>query len=215
MNTPKKPRSSKNALKRKNIEELIRHFILDHSEELFISHGYEGTSMDMIAQECGLSKPTLYNYFKNKYELFTSLIVRLYGRLHEMLKGLLSQEKDKRRTLEEFIDRYFGLMETKKDFLRMYFQEHPLIHENIEEHTTWQMESRQALVELLSRLLDDVVRPQVRKKYGRRLLAAAVFNMMEGLMSDLATRDAKDALPARKLILELLDNGVLTPTFRA
>ncbi len=40
-------------------EDAIRQFILERSEQLFITHGYLGTSMDMVARECGLSKPTL------------------------------------------------------------------------------------------------------------------------------------------------------------
>lgn len=209
MRKPRKQRTSGSRQKPKNLDELIRHFILDHSEDLFITHGYEKTSMDMIAQACGLSKPTLYTYFKNKYELFTCLYVRLYGSLHEILKELLLQKGDKWQILAGFIDRYFVLMDTKKNFLRMYFREHLLIHENIEEHITWHMESRRAIVDLLSGLLSEIVRPQIKKKYGVRIVAATVFNMMEGLMSDLKLQGARDVALEKKFILELLRNGVL------
>jgi AcrR family transcriptional regulator len=202
-------RPSASARKPTNIDDLIRHFILDHSEELFITHGYEKTSMDMIAKACGLSKPTLYTYFKTKYELFTSLSVRLYGSLYEVLKELLLQEGDKLRILEEFIDRYFVLMDSKKNFMKMYYREHLLIHENIEEHVAWLTDSREEIVDLLSRFLSDLVRPPIKAKYGARMVGAALFDMLEGLMSELMLHGQTGVARQKKFILELLGHGAL------
>ncbi len=39
---------------------------------LFGEHGFDGTSMEMIAQQAGYSKAALYQYFKNKNELFSA-----------------------------------------------------------------------------------------------------------------------------------------------
>jgi len=41
---------------------------------MFLEHGYTGTSMSEIAQRAGGSKATLYQYFKNKEELFDAHI---------------------------------------------------------------------------------------------------------------------------------------------
>lgn len=45
--------------------------------QVFITHGYAAASMDQIAVTAGVSKPTLYNYFKNKEGLFTALIEQM------------------------------------------------------------------------------------------------------------------------------------------
>ena len=45
--------------------------------ELFIQHGYEGTSMDNVAQAANVSKQTVYSHFDNKHELFNSAILKL------------------------------------------------------------------------------------------------------------------------------------------
>jgi TetR/AcrR family transcriptional regulator, mexJK operon transcriptional repressor len=42
--------------------------------EVFILHGFEGTSMDAVARHSGVSKGTLYNYFDSKQALFTAII---------------------------------------------------------------------------------------------------------------------------------------------
>jgi len=183
---------------------------LDRSERLFIQDGYQKTSMDMIARECGLSKPTLYHYFKGKYELFTSLYIRLYHGLLEATKTHLSENLDKFQILENIIDEHFALMYAKKDFLSMYFREsHLVIHENIEEHINWHIRSKEEMVGLLSQFLKDVMRSDVKKKFGAEMAARVMFNIFEGMITDVALHDEKDFAAQKKFILQLLQNGVL------
>lgn len=47
-----------------------REAILTAAQVLFLSNGYEGSSMDAIAAEAGVSKLTLYSHFKDKEALF-------------------------------------------------------------------------------------------------------------------------------------------------
>ncbi|MEL7034891.1 MAG: TetR/AcrR family transcriptional regulator [Cyanobacteria bacterium J06592_8] len=51
--------------------------ILDGAMQEFMVHGYAAASMDRIASAGGVSKPTLYNYFKDKESLFVVLIEKL------------------------------------------------------------------------------------------------------------------------------------------
>jgi TetR/AcrR family transcriptional repressor of mexJK operon len=54
--------------------------ILDAALRVFAAEGYSGTSMDAIAAEAGVSKPTLYQYFGNKEQLFAAIMTE--GRDH-------------------------------------------------------------------------------------------------------------------------------------
>lgn len=47
-----------------------REAILMAAQVLFLKNGYEGSSMDAIAAEAGVSKLTLYSHFKDKEALF-------------------------------------------------------------------------------------------------------------------------------------------------
>jgi TetR/AcrR family transcriptional repressor of mexJK operon len=50
--------------------------ILDAATAAFLKNGYVGTSMDDIATRAGVSKPTVYNHFADKEELFTEIVLR-------------------------------------------------------------------------------------------------------------------------------------------
>ncbi len=207
----KKLKEPKGGLKPKNIEDLVRHFILDHSEELFIAKGYQRTSMDIIARACGLSKPTLYNYFHGKHEIFTQLYQRLFKGLNDKIKALLVQGGDARQVFLDIIDQYFFWLYTKRDFLQMYFREqHLVIHEDIEEHMNWHIRSKKDMVGLLSKALAENVRPEVKKKFSLEAVASTLFNIFEGLISSPLLKDEDGFSEQKKFVLELFDRGVLT-----
>jgi AcrR family transcriptional regulator len=68
-----------------------REGILDVARDCFLADGYAATSMSTIAARLGGSKGTLYNYFKNKEELFAAVIQRQCG---EALAGLQAVPTD-------------------------------------------------------------------------------------------------------------------------
>ncbi|HOJ29606.1 MAG TPA: TetR/AcrR family transcriptional regulator [Spirochaetota bacterium] len=51
-----------------------RQQILDVAKELFATKGYSATGIREIAEKAGLSLGNFYNYFKNKEDLFKSLL---------------------------------------------------------------------------------------------------------------------------------------------
>jgi TetR/AcrR family transcriptional repressor of mexJK operon len=51
-----------------------RQAILEAAKTLFLRHGYEGSSMDAIAREAGVSKLTVYSHFTDKDTLFCAAV---------------------------------------------------------------------------------------------------------------------------------------------
>jgi len=79
-----------------------REQILDGALCVFMQMGFDAASMNDITREAGVSKGTLYVYFKNKEELFAAMIERqklkIFGRLQEILEKKLPVAE----TLHEF-----------------------------------------------------------------------------------------------------------------
>ncbi|WP_137885084.1 TetR/AcrR family transcriptional regulator [Pseudomonas sp. 2FE] len=51
-----------------------RQAILEAAKTLFLRHGYDGSSMDAIATEAGVSKLTVYSHFTDKETLFSAAV---------------------------------------------------------------------------------------------------------------------------------------------
>jgi TetR/AcrR family transcriptional repressor of mexJK operon len=52
-----------------------RQAIIAAATELFLRHGYLGTSMDQITAFAAVSKPTVYKFFTDKEQLFTEIVL--------------------------------------------------------------------------------------------------------------------------------------------
>lgn len=51
-----------------------KEFIIDEAFKLFLDHSYEAVSISDISQAIGFTKGALYHHFKNKEELFKSVV---------------------------------------------------------------------------------------------------------------------------------------------
>jgi AcrR family transcriptional regulator len=191
-------------------ETALKNFILDKSEELFVEHGYGDTSMDMIAQACDISKPTLYNYFESKHELFDQLSRRVMTGILERLQELLAQNKDKREILKELITSSGTLLEDHKPFLQMYHRESRLmVHPDVEEDLHSYSEMRAKIVEAIEPLLADILRPEIKRKFGVTMAATTIFYILEGYLNEHVLSEHNDIALHREFILNFLEKGVL------
>ena len=65
-----------------------RRAILAAAEELFLRHGYLGTSMDELAELSNVSKQTVYAHFGSKEALFVELVSAMTGGAGDALHDL-------------------------------------------------------------------------------------------------------------------------------
>src|SRR6202047_1320610 len=59
--------------------------LLDVATKLFMERGFDGTSIDAVAETAGVSKPTVYARYHDKRELFAAV---LRGRIRRWLAPL-------------------------------------------------------------------------------------------------------------------------------
>lgn len=76
--------------------------ILDAAEVEFSLHGYRGTSMQRIADRAGLPKANIHYYYKNKSNLYETVMDRIVDLWNEGLSHITKQD-DPAQVLEQFI----------------------------------------------------------------------------------------------------------------
>ena len=81
--------------------------ILNEALTLFAESGYDGTSVEEIAEKVGIKAPSLYNHFKGKEDILNALIDLTETRYEEFFGS----------------DRHFGkLPESKEEFIQTAIQ---------------------------------------------------------------------------------------------
>ncbi|HVN70888.1 MAG TPA: TetR/AcrR family transcriptional regulator [Desulfomonilia bacterium] len=111
--------------------------ILSAAKKVFFSKGYQRTTMDEIAFEAEISKPTIYQYFKTKDELYSALMLPFleeFGSYFERIeKKLIAKRYATGKSLvKDFFNSFLKSYRAAPDSLRVantFFQHADLIDE--------------------------------------------------------------------------------------
>ncbi|MBI9065508.1 MAG: TetR/AcrR family transcriptional regulator [Marinilabiliaceae bacterium] len=103
----------------------IRQITLDEARREFLDNGFKDTSMRTIAKNAGVGLSNIYNYFKNKDELFLEVLKPLLSKLKSVMAAHNSPENLSLNIFEstdyqrENIDMFVGLVEQYRPDLKL------------------------------------------------------------------------------------------------
>jgi len=90
--------------------DLNRESIVRTAAQLFAQQGYPGTSMSDLARACGISKPLLYHYVSDKYQLLLEIteghVSRLEALVAEVSALKLAPQDALRQMIARFVQEY-------------------------------------------------------------------------------------------------------------
>ena len=87
-----------------DVEEM-KHQIMTEAVHVFIRRGYHSTTFAEIARRCGIGRTTIYQYFKNKEEIFIYAVKHINQVFEAEYKSIL---EDNRLDVLEKIKRIFS-----------------------------------------------------------------------------------------------------------
>ena len=91
-----------------------RQQILAGAEDVFLKLGFDAASMDAVAKAAGVSKGTLYVYFKNKQDLFQTLILEKRRHTAERMLDCFDSDDPPEVLLSRFAHRMMEKMSDRK-----------------------------------------------------------------------------------------------------
>jgi AcrR family transcriptional regulator len=103
----------------------IRQNILTESKKEFFKYGFEGMSIRRVASSAGISPSNIYNYFKNKDEIFCEIVKPASDFLKLILKNAEIKEYDTIETPEaiewhlNFINMIYKLISDYREPLKL------------------------------------------------------------------------------------------------
>ncbi|WP_274629835.1 TetR/AcrR family transcriptional regulator [Arvimicrobium flavum] len=85
--------------------ERSRRSIVQAASDLFLKHGFAGTSMDEVAATAGVSKQTVYAHYASKESLFLEVVAGMTGGAADTMQERV-EDPDGERPVEEFLLEY-------------------------------------------------------------------------------------------------------------
>ena len=126
-----------------------RENILDCSLNLFCKKGYESVAVSEICKEAGITKPTLYHYFKSKYGLLEALLEEKYSEFGVRMEEASNED---------------GHIESVLYNIARIYMEYASAHINVYllflslEYAPKESESYKAIKPFVTKIFDSVVR---------------------------------------------------------
>ena len=96
---------------------LKREEIINACEQLYQTMSFREITLKEISKITSFSRPTIYNYFETKEEIFLGLFQREYDRWNEDLTAIL--DGNERLTKKELADRIAGSLAGREQLLKL------------------------------------------------------------------------------------------------
>jgi TetR/AcrR family transcriptional regulator len=97
--------------------------ILDTATRMFARRGFDGTSLQVIAAEVGISKPSLLYHYPSKDELRRAVLDNLFEHFREVLPGLLEAVTSGRQRFDALTGELLGFFRADADRARLVLRE--------------------------------------------------------------------------------------------
>jgi AcrR family transcriptional regulator len=97
--------------------------VLDAALKLFLKSGYDGTSMQAVADQAGVTKPVVYACFNSKDELFRALLAREEERIVGEIQGAFATAdlSDPEKTLVDGFTGFLRAVDHSPEVYRLIF----------------------------------------------------------------------------------------------
>ena len=155
--------------------------ILEAARKIFAKKGFRGVTVDQIAEEAGLAKGTLYQYYSSKQEIYLAALRHGVAELMEQTQQKVEAARGIRLKLEAFIRTRLNYMEENRDFFGVYHAEFG----NITHLASMNKEFRvlyQRQLQFLESVLQDARRSGEIRSVSIKTAATMIYEGTRGLM---------------------------------
>lgn len=190
------------AIRREQHKQELRRVILDAAREIFAREGYESFSMRKLAAKIEYSPGSIYLHFKNKEELFETLVEESFERLLQALNKIKNghAEDDPAEALKKGLRAYvdFGLR-NPNDYRFAFLLRRPVVKRPYRVHPAFG-----AMRHMVGRCVEEKRFRAVDVETTSQALWAAVH----GITSLLIQRPTFPWVGRKRVIEEVIDNAV-------
>src|SRR5262245_19969108 len=97
--------------------------ILDAAARLFAARGYADADTQVLADELGVGKGTIYRYFPSKRELFLAVADRAMRRLREAVDAAIADVAEPLQRVAKAIRTYLDFFADHPEYVELLIQE--------------------------------------------------------------------------------------------
>jgi len=190
---------------RERRQQLLREEILEAARALLSEKGYVAMSMDELAAQVGISKPTLYSHFATKDDIVVKTVVREMERLIALIESDGNGQSPLQRLM--VVMRKFIKLHAEKDRMepRSWTPELFQLLCSREEALSCMRRVDAAIVALIEA---GMTAGEIDARLDARTVASAFFGLASSLRHGQFTRDGAPHPDAGEMLMTIFERGI-------
>ena len=197
-------------LSRKERERLARRReILEAAQRVFAKEGFHQATIDEIAQEAELAKGTIYLYFKNKKELFYSLVEEKTEYLMNLIRKEAKKKESPVEKLSAITRHQLGFYEANRDFFKIITSESSRFELGLKDELRKKIMNRYLkYIDIVAQVIERGIKEGRFKALDAKKMAATLRGIIDALAFQWMLSKEKEPLVSNApLIMELFLKG--------
>jgi len=197
-------------LSRKDREHLARRReILEAAQKVFAKEGFHQATIDEIAKEAELAKGTIYLYFKNKRELFYSLVDEKTKSLMGLIQREVKEKNPPIKKIERIIEAQLKFFEGNKDFFKIVTSESSRFELGLKDELRKNlMKEYLGYIDLLAQAIRKGKEEGIFKSLDAKKMAATLRGIIDAITFQWLLSKKKESLVSNApLIMKLFLSG--------
>lgn len=180
--------------------------ILDAAQEIFARHGFEGLSIRDLASQCGLAKATIYHHFRDKQEIFMSVLERDVGHVHTQILQAAANEHNALDKLRVVIHTYCRLISERRSVVLTTLREITGMEERLRRFA---QVNKEVFLGPLAQIIQQGVDEERFRPVDTEMSALCLLGMLHAFVTfQLVVQDREIGSDVAEHVLQLFLHGI-------
>lgn len=182
--------------------------ILNEAAKLFRRKGFDGTSMQDIAENVGMLKGSIYYYFNSKNEIFREVLIKGISPVLKNAEFIITKNLSPRKKLRELLQSHLQYILNNNYSLVIFFREKERIPAN---ETQKYIQSRNRYEKIFREVLEKGVKNGDFPKVDVNLTIFAILGMCNWVIQWYNPRGSKNQEEITEHMIYLICELMLNP----
>ena len=177
--------------------------IIDAAMSVFSGHGYAKANIREIAKTAGISVGGVYLYFRNKEELYKSLIDDRMRDMGSKIEIIAGRAESATEALSDFLKLHLENALEHKEFILLHIREHGF---------SFGIDKKRAFFKQQTKLIENIIIKGIYsgefRKCNAKDIAKIIMGSLRGVILSMALDD--DVIITPKMLNKFIFNGLLS-----
>ncbi len=186
---------------------LSKEVLLTEAKVLFSKHSYRGTSIGNLTKRLGVTRPSIYYYFKSKREILSELHARAFKELTKNFDEIVASELPTIEKLRRVLENHALVVANNAELVKIFFHDDQEIPKELREKIRTK---RKSYTEKIIRFYDQGMQEGVFRKEDPKIAVYLLLGACNWLCRWYAGSGVIDSESIVRSLMGLLQKGYET-----